>query len=177
MEQAFAESGVRTILLRAGDFLDTAPTGNWFDTIIVKNLAKDVFNFPGRTDIPHSWAYLPDYCRAFVQLAEMRSELAVCTSLNFEGYTMSGDQMAAILGVSAKRMNWLPLYLVAPFWKMGRCLLEMKYLWDKPHRMDGAGFHRLVPDFKPTPVNEAVHRAASFQINPNEPVIGARAAV
>jgi nucleoside-diphosphate-sugar epimerase len=177
MEAAFASSGVKTIVLRGGDFLDTKPSGNWFDKIIVKNLHKGVFTYPGECNIPHTWAYLPDMCRAFVMLAEKRATLPVFTTLNYEGYTLSGAQMAKILGVTAKRMNWLPIYLVAPFWKVGRHIIEMRYLWDMPHQVDGAALRALLPEFRETPVNEALHRAASFNINPNEPVIRGRATV
>ena len=47
MEATFKASGVRTIILRGGDFLDTEPSGNWFDMIIVKNLSKGKFAFQG----------------------------------------------------------------------------------------------------------------------------------
>jgi nucleoside-diphosphate-sugar epimerase len=177
MEAAFASSGVRTIVMRGGDYLDTEPSGNWFDSIIVKNLRKGVFNYPGDTDVPHAWAYLPDMCRAFVMLAEKREQLPVFVTFNYEGYTLSGRQMATILGVPARRMNWLPLYLLAPFWKMGRRLLEMRYLWNKPHQMDGSAMRTLLPDFRETPAAEAVLTAASFQIDPDKAMIGGRAAV
>ncbi len=177
MEAAFASSGVKTIVLRGGDFLDTEPSGNWFDKIIVKNLHKGVFTYPGDCNIPRTWAYLPDMCRAFVMLAEKRASLPVFTTLNYEGYTLSGAQMAKVLGVTARRMNWLPIYLVAPFWKVGRHLIEMRYLWDMPHQVDGSALRGLLPEFRETPVNEALHRAASFNINPNEPVIRGRATV
>lgn len=177
MEEAFKNSGVRVILLRAGDFLDTKPSGNWFDQIIVKSLGKGKFAYPGQRNIPHAWAYLPDYCRAFVALAETRKTLPRYINLNYEGYTLSGAQMADILGVKAGKMNWLPIYLVAPFWKMGRCFLQMRYLWNKPHQMDGSAFRAVLPDFRQTPISEALHRAALFQIDPDQPMIRAGATV
>lgn len=176
MEADFQKSGVQTIVLRAGDFLDTQPSGNWFDMVLAKNLAKGKLTYPGQNlDAPRSWAYLPDLCRAFVMLAEKRAELPVFTTLNYEGYTLSGNQMAAILGVKATKMSWLPIYVAMPFWKMARPLLEMRYLWDKPHQMDGSALRALLPDFKETPVAEALLTAASFQINPDKAVVGRRA--
>lgn len=177
MEQAFRNSGVQTILLRAGDFLDTRASGNWFDMIISKPLAKGRIAYPGPLDIPHAWAYLPDYCRAFVELAEKREELPRFTSVNFEGYTLSGRDMARSLGVRAERFNWLPLRLVAPFWPLARRILEMRYLWHKPHRMDGQALRDMLPDFVPTPAAEALQRAASVNIDPDQPVVGADATV
>ncbi len=40
MEAAYAASGVQTIVLRAGDFIDTEGSGNWFDQVLTKNIAK-----------------------------------------------------------------------------------------------------------------------------------------
>jgi hypothetical protein len=73
-------------------------------------------------------------------------------------------------------MNWLPIYAVSPFWRMARHFLEMRYLWNKPHRMDGAAMHTVLPDFVQTPVAEAVGIAASFQIDPDKAVVRAVAA-
>ena len=82
-----------------------------------------------------------------------------------------------MLGVPARRMSWLPIYLVAPFWKLGQHIIEMQYLWNKPHQMDGSALRELLPEFVETPAAEAVVKAASFQINPDKAVIRARAAV
>jgi len=166
MEAAYRESGVRTIILRAGDFLDTEASGNWFDKVMTASLGKGVFTYPGDAQADHAWAWLPDVARAAVRLAERRDDLAAFEDVPFPGYTLSGREMAEALGratgreVRLKRMNWLPLRLAAPFWPMGRGLLEMRYLWSKPHHLDGAKFARLCPGFEATPVEEALRKAA-----------------
>ena len=76
MEAGYRASGVRTIVLRAGDFLDTRGSGNWFDLVMTKQVASGRFVYPGATDVPHAWAYLPDLARAAVQLAAMRGQRA-----------------------------------------------------------------------------------------------------
>ena len=165
MERAYRESGVKTILLRAGDFIDTEASGNWFDQIITAKLRKGVFTYPGRTDIDHAWAFLPDLARAAVELAQMRTALNRCEEVLFQGYTCSGQQMADHIGATigrqlqVKTVNWLPIRLIAPFWKTGRGLLEMRYLWDTPHRLDPARFDMLLPDFQPTPIDQALRSA------------------
>ncbi|MCF6316055.1 MAG: hypothetical protein L3J30_07185 [Marinosulfonomonas sp.] len=40
MEAAYRDSGVRTIILRAGDFIDTQASGNWFDKVMTPKLDK-----------------------------------------------------------------------------------------------------------------------------------------
>lgn len=176
MEAAYRESGLRTILLRAGDFLDTRASGNWFDMIMAKRLPKGVFTYPGPTDIPHAWAYLPDLARATVALAENRDSLAVFEDIPYPGYTLSGAdlhtavQKAVGQNITLKRMSWLPIRAMSPFWAMGRRLAEMRYLWAKPHHLDGTKFNRLLPKFTPTPVDVAVARALSFHVNPDKAV-------
>ena len=165
MEQSYADAGVRTIVLRAGDFIDTTASGNWFDQIMIKHLTKGRFVYPGDPRIDHAWAYLPDLARAAVMLAERRADLPDFADIPFAGYTMSGSQVADALtrvtgrGIRLSQMNWLPLQLARPFWPMGRCLLEMRYLWNTAHRLDGSRFDALVPGFRPTPVDEALGEA------------------
>lgn len=181
MEAAYREAGVRTIVLRAGDFLDTCASGNWFDRIMIPKLAKGRFTYPGTPDIPHAWAYLPDLARAAVALAERRAELPTFADVPFGGYTATGQEIAEGLArvtgqaVRLKQLNWLPLRLAAPVWPMARCLLEMRYLWDTPHWLDGTRFEALVPGFRTTPLDTAFASAVpaallQCQINPDQPV-------
>ncbi|MEM7439573.1 MAG: epimerase [Pseudomonadota bacterium] len=171
MESAFRDAGVKTIVLRGGDFLDTRASGNWFDQVIAAKLGMGKIAYPGDLDTPHSWAYLPDLTRAMADLAKMRDTLPVFTSINFPGFTLTGREMADHLQVAPSKMPWLPIYLACPFWPLAKHLLEMRYLWNKPHRLESAAFHRLLPDFEFTPVAQALTQAASFQIDPDQVVI------
>lgn len=175
MEAAYKREGIRTIVLRAGDFIDTEASGNWFDQIMIKSLSAGKFTYPGRTDIAHAWAFLPDICRAAVHLAEMRHALPDFADIAFPGYTLSGAEMAAALGqvtgrpVKLKQMSWLPLQLARPFWRLGACLVEMKYLWNTPHWLDGARFDQLLPEFRPTDLNAALTQAVPMSVVAREP--------
>jgi nucleoside-diphosphate-sugar epimerase len=168
MEASYRAAGVRTIVLRAGDFLDTEPSNNWFDEIVAKKLKKGVFTYPGDPAISHSWAYLPDLCRAAVELSEMRDDLPMFSDVPFPGYSITGAEMHKSLDkmtsykVRLKRMSWLPVQLVRPFWRMASGLLEMRYLWNTPHSLDGARFRALLPGFKTTPLDEALARASQL---------------
>ena len=186
MEAAYRAAGVRVILLRAGDFIDTSASGNWFDAVMTAKLAKGRFIYPGNPEIPHAWAYLPDLARAAVQLAT-RDDLDVFEEVPFPGHTLTGQAMlAALNGVLArpaqlKPMAWWPLQLAAPVWPMGRCLLEMRYLWDTPHWLDGSRFGQLLPGFTQTPLPQvlAAALAASLlqqDLHPDQPVAAAGAA-
>lgn len=165
MEAAYRDAGIRTILLRGGDFLDTQASGNWFDMIMVTRLAKGRFTYPGRPDMDHAWAYLPDFARAAVALAEKRADLPEYVDIPFPGYTLTGTQMAETLSqitghpIKLKPMSWWPLHLVAPFVPMVRGLLPMRYLWDTPHALDAQAFHTILPGFTHTKPQEALRRA------------------
>lgn len=181
MEAAYRRSGVRCIIIRAGDFIDTQASGNWLDAIMLKQLAKGVFTYPGNPDIDHAWAYLPDLCRSVVMLAQMRDQLPGFVDVGFAGYTVSGNEIARTIGditgtpPRVKQMSWAPLYLARPFWRMAKSLLEMRYLWDTPHRIDAKVFAGLLPDFQPTPLRQALASAippdlVQFKVNPDQTV-------
>ena len=165
MEARLKASGVRVILLRAGDFLDTEASGNWFDRVMAPSLAKGVLTHPGDPQADHAWAYLPDLAQAGVMLAEKRAQLPRFAEVCFPGYTLGGDRMAALCAealrrpVRIKRMTWLPLQIARPFWPMAKHLIEMRYLWSKPHHIPSDAFTALLPEFQPTPPAQAMANA------------------
>lgn len=167
MEAAYRNDGVKTILLRCGDFLDDAPSGNWFDKVMVPGLPKGRLVYPGRIDADHAWAYLPDAARAAQALAETRESLPRYADIPFLGYTLTGAGLAQALGavmgraVTARPFNWPMLRLAQPFWPEARYLREMRYLWDMPQRLDGAALERLLPGFRPTDPREALRAATA----------------
>ncbi|MBS8227237.1 epimerase [Vannielia litorea] len=181
MEAAYRASGVSTIVLRAGDYLDTEPSGNWFDKVMSAGLRQGVFTYPGPTDQPHAWAFLPDVARAAVVLAERRESLPTFVDIPFAGYTLTGAELHGALErasggrLALRHMPWWPLRLAAPFWPLGRHLVEMSYLWRKPHGLDPAPLAALLPEFRVTPLAEALASAIQHQIDPDEPVARGRA--
>lgn len=177
MEKAYRASGVRTLVFRGGDFIDTEASGNWFDLIVTAKLAKGVVVAPGDPDVPHAWAYLPDMARATVDLVERRDQLETFVEVLYPGYTLSLAELAELAGraagrkVRVRRMSWLPLYLAAPFWAMGRKLIEMRYLWSMPHRLDDAGFRRLLPGFQATdPLTAVASALGQVKVHPDQPM-------
>lgn len=172
MEKSYRDSGVQTVILRAGDFIDTEASGNWLDRMMLPSLPRGALTYPGRPDIAHAWAWLPDLTRAAAEIAEQKESLPRFTDVSFPGHTMTGAQMADMLSdiagrrITLRRMSWLPLRLAAPVWPMGRCLLEMRYLWDTPHWLESERFDTLCPRFVPTTPEEALARAAAPWLKP-----------
>ncbi|NVO56777.1 sugar nucleotide-binding protein [Rhodobacteraceae bacterium B1Z28] len=165
MEEAYRASTVRTIILRAGDFIDTCVSGNWFDQVMIRHLSRGRLVYPGNPGIRHAWAYLPDLARTAVALAEIRDNLPRFSDVPFAGYTLTGTEIAQCLSrvtgrdVSVKPMNWWPLHLARPFWRMAPHLLEMRYLWHVPHRLDGTHLADLLKEVEQTGLDDALRAA------------------
>lgn len=176
MEARLRDAGIPVILLRAGDFLDPLRGGDWFSGLIARQVARGYISYPGDLDAPHAWAFLPDLGRAAAALAQ-REGLAQVEEVGFPGFTLTARELAAALTeatgrpVAARRMSWLPLRLARPFWSMAAGLLEMRYLWDMPHRIDGAALARLLPGFTPTPPVAALASVLrKGDVDPDQPM-------
>lgn len=155
MEQAFAaaiDEGVRTIILRAGDFIEREKTGNWFDSYIAANVAKGRVLYPGPMDRMHAWAYLPDVARAMVGLAEKRAAFAPFESFGFPGHAVTGQNLVdAIERVSGRKLkvkglSWPMIRLLGLAMPQMREVAEMSYLWRTPHAIDGSKLAATLPN-------------------------------
>jgi len=171
-----AATGVRSIVLRAGDFLGDA--GTWIDLAMAKGLARGRFTQMGPADLPHAWAWLPDLAQTFVAVAERRSALPAHAVLHVPGLTLTGAQLQqafeAALGrpLAARHFPWPLLRLATPFSPMLRALFEMRYLWQRPHQLDGTRLQALLDGQVPqTPLDRMVQQCiAGMQTAPGQPV-------
>lgn len=167
MEAAYARAagdGVQTIILRGGDFIEGVDTGNWFETYVTAALHKGIVTYPGRTDICHAWAYLPDMARAMTMLADKKDQLAMFDVFGFEGLSISGTDLRRALekqlnrSLKFKRIPWGMIRLMGVFRPLMREVMEMRYLWNVPHQVDGTKLARTLPTFQQTPMNEIFAR-------------------
>jgi nucleoside-diphosphate-sugar epimerase len=148
MEEKLRHSGVRGIVIRAGDYFGSGK-GTWFDAIIVKNIQKGAFTYPGHRDVATAWAYLPDLARSFVAVAARRAQLSPFEIFHFKGVSVTGQQWLDALTPLARAQGWVkpdgqvkfsrlpwPVIRVGgwfnPSWA---ALTEMRYLWDTPHAL------------------------------------------
>jgi nucleoside-diphosphate-sugar epimerase len=161
-----AESrGVRTAILRGGDFYGGVKPESWLDLFILKDLKKDVFTWPGPSDVPHAFAYLPDFAEAFVAVAEKRAALAPFERFHFAGHTMTGSDMhkaaeeAAGRPLRFKTMGWTLIRLAGLVVPIAREVVTMSYLWRTPHSLDGAKLERFAGPLCRTPPAEALRQA------------------
>jgi nucleoside-diphosphate-sugar epimerase len=161
-----ADRGVRTIILRAGDFYGRG-RGSWFDLVITRDLRHRRIIYPGPLDVLHEWAYVPDLAAAMVRLAERRGALRGFASFGFPGHAVSGQELGAAIAATlksrlrVKRMEWWLIKTVGRLSALGRELAEIEYLWRTPHRISGEKLASLLGEVPHTPFAEAV--AASLQ--------------
>jgi nucleoside-diphosphate-sugar epimerase len=169
MEQRLREAadrGVRTIVVRAGDFFGGG-RGSWFDLVIAKDVTRGRITYPGPLDTIHAWAYLPDLAAAMVRIAERRASLGASATLGFPGHAVTGHELAAAIAQAAghavgiERMRWWLLRSVGQLMPMGRELAELEYLWRVPHRISGEALSALIGEIPHTPLADAV--AASLR--------------
>ena len=172
MAQRCQRGLLQATVVRAGDFFGGG-RGNWFDQAIVKSIRAGRLVYPGPTDLPHAWAYLPDLAQAFVAVAKRAP--AMCQAFerfHFAGHTVTGaelldgiTQAAHALGLQPARpwtrtgMPWGLIRTGGMFVPMWRELAEMAYLWRVPHALDGSALDRAVGPLVNTRLSDALRLA------------------
>ena len=155
-------NGIQTLILRGGDFMEREKTGNWFDSFMTQNLGKGQITYPGALDCMHAWAYLPDMAKAMVGLADRRQAFGAFEQFGFEGFSLSGAALITAIEktlgqtLKVKSMPWGFMSAFGFAVPTLREVLEMRYLWDVPHRIDGTKLARILPEFQPTALDAAL---------------------
>jgi hypothetical protein len=166
------EGRLRATIIRAGDYFGGG-TGSWLDLVIAKSLRDGKLVYPGPTDVPHAWAYLPDFARTFVAAAgRPENEAATLERFNFAGHTLTGAQLLEGLERAAHSLGlrpgkswkhgsvpWSLLRLGGLFVPMLREISEMSYLWRVPHALDGAALEQAIGPVTVTPLTEALRQS------------------
>lgn len=145
-----AAQGLDSVVLRAGDFFGGAQRGSWFDLAITRQLNNGKMEYPGPMDVQHSWAYLPDLASCFVRLAAQRAHLRGHRRLHFAGHAVDGRALLEALQaccarpIKASGLPWGLIRLGALGLPRWRGVLEMRYLWQRPHGLDDAELRQLI---------------------------------
>nr|WP_211461106.1 SDR family NAD(P)-dependent oxidoreductase [Collimonas silvisoli] len=163
-----AQSGVRTLVVRAGDFFGPHLANSWFSQGLVKpGRPVASVTYPGKRGIGHQWAYLPDVAETMMQLIEREQALAAFDTFHMNGHwDADGTQMVAAIGragcamgqagVKARKFPWWLLPLAAPFVPVFRELREVGYLWRQPLRLDNRRLLQLLGSEPHTALDDAV---------------------
>ena len=163
MERSYAASGVQTIVLRAGNFIDPDLDGCVMGAMYLPRVKRGVVVLPGGADVRQALCYLPDWARAAVALAEIRGSLAPFADIPFAGHTLTAQEIKTHCARTLQRdmrfarFPWWLMRAASPVWELARELQEMRYLWNTDHSLSPQKLQSLLPDFTPTPT-EAVFR-------------------
>lgn len=170
MEQRLATSGVRSLIVRAGDFFGPVSGSSWLtEGIVAKDKPLRSLSYPGPREVPHTWAYLPDLAETMARLAEIEATLPDVAMYNFGGHQMTGDELIAALEqvagrrLAVKRIPWLALRAVSPFVETLREMLEMRYLWENAVLLDNARLVKTLGVEPHTPLETALKTALQGQ--------------
>lgn len=162
MERAYRDSGVQTIVLRGGNFIDPDGQDCVLSTVYLRSIAKRKITLPGPDHVHQAMCYLPDWARASVALSEMRQELGDFEDVPFPGFTLSAAEIKSVLEsaldqkLGFTKFPWLLLTMLSPFWEFAREAREMRYLWNTDHALSDRKFSSLLPDFQSTEVRHAL---------------------
>ena len=156
MEAAYRASGVQTIVLRAGNFMDPERNKDVFSMLVANKARKGLITAMGDPQATQAYAYLPDWAQVAFKLAERRDSLSTFEDVPFGGYAFSAEELGGFVTceigreVKVKQFAWWMMSATAPFWELAREFKEMRYLMEMSHSMSDTKLKALVPDFTPT---------------------------
>jgi nucleoside-diphosphate-sugar epimerase len=161
--EAAASAGVRTLIVRAGDYFGPRAGNSWFSQgLITSGRPVRSIAYPGPHAVGHTWAYLPDVAETIAQLLER--DLAAFEVFHFEGHWFErGIQIAEavrrVVGnprLPIRSFPWWAVYAASPFVAMFREMIEMRYLWREPLRLDNAKLNAFLGSEPHTPIDQAI---------------------
>jgi len=164
-----SRDGIRTIIVRAGDFYGPHTSANsWFSNVFAHpGKPVQMMMYPGPRAVGHAWAYLPDLAEAMVRLVERADDFPAFEVFHFGGHWISpGIEIAQAVRRALNRPQlpilpfpWPVAHLLAPFNETFREMLEMRYLWKRPLRLDNAKLVSVLGAEPHTPLDQAVRES------------------
>ena len=176
MEQSYRASGVQTIVLRAGNFIDPDGNGDIMSMLVMRDIKKGRITAAADPATLQAYAYVPDWARAAVGLAEQRATLAQFEDVPFPGHAFTTADLRTVVSaatgraIKISRFPWWVMTVLGPFWELAREMREMRYLFAMPHQIGAQKFNRLLPDFKPTHLETVMLAGLPADIDPDETV-------
>lgn len=160
-----SEDGVPVLIVRAGDFFGVHGANNWFGQGLVKpGKPLRSVTYPGRRKAGHAWAYLPDLAETFARLVDRADDLGHFEVFHFGGHWFDkGVEMADATRKAAgvpkapiRRFPWFAVYLASPFVETFREMIEMRYLWKVPVKLDNRKLVAFLGEEPHTPLDQAL---------------------
>ncbi|MBN8940998.1 MAG: SDR family NAD(P)-dependent oxidoreductase [Rhizobiales bacterium] len=163
--EAASHEGIRSLIVRAGDFFGPRAANNWFSQGLVKpGRPVASISYPGKPGVGHQWAYLPDVAETMVRLVERDDQLAPFAVFHMEGHwDADGTGMIGAIrramakpALKANAFPWWLIALASPVVPLFKEMREMRYLWEVPLRMGNARLKAVLGEEPHTPLDEAV---------------------
>lgn len=168
LRAATHDGRTRVIVVRAGDFFGPGARNNWFSQgMVTPGAVPAAVKLPSAPGVGHQFAYLPDVAATMIALLDIRHRLPA-----FAAYHMAGfwDRDGTELGSAIQRVvaahgakppklqafPWWMIRLVAPFNETLREMMEMRYLWQQPVRMENDKLREVLGAEPHTPIETAL---------------------
>lgn len=159
-----AEHGVRSLIVRAGDFFGPQVPNSWFSQALAKGgRSANVIQDLGAPGVGHSWAYVPDLAETFMRLLDKQDRLTTHDVFHFQGHWLpDGREMAEAVrrelgpSVPIRRFFWPQIYFLGLFVTFFRELIEMRWVWREPVRLANDKLEALIGPEPRTPLATAV---------------------
>ncbi|PWC92688.1 NAD(P)H-binding protein [Azospirillum sp. TSO5] len=157
----------KLLILRCGDFFGPRPGGSWFSQgLLTPGKPPTRIAQPGRREIGHQWAYLPDVAETAMRLLDREADLGDDAMFHMDGHwDADGDQMVAAItralgepDLPVRRIPWWMLRLGGLAVPLLREISEMRYLWQQPVRLDNRRLLDFLGEEPHTPLDLAVRR-------------------
>lgn len=166
--EAAAREGVKSLIVRAGDFFGPQAGNSWFSQGMVTpgRAVKRAVRI-GAEGVGHQWAYLPDVARTMVLLLAREAQLPRFARFHMAGHwDANGHGLAeAVQRVvqaetgrlpSSGRFPWRLMMLIAPLVPVLREMKEMRYLWQQPLRLRNEALLAVLGHEPHTPLEQAL---------------------
>jgi nucleoside-diphosphate-sugar epimerase len=176
--RAAAGQGVRSLVLRCGDFFGAPGHSSWFDHLWIKPGKRFTrLSYPGVHEVSHAWAYVPDAAEALFKLLDLDAKaperLASFEVLHFAGHGLANavampQAVARAMGqpdLPIKGVPWGVMRALSPLVPFLRELVEMRYLWQVPLLLDNRKLISLIGPEPHTPLDVAVRASLGLGAN------------
>lgn len=161
--RAATKDGVKSLVLRAGDFFGPAAPNSALKWLTIRRGERltGVYR-PGPAGVGHAFAYLPDLGETLARLVEAEDRLADFEVFHFRGHWVEGGIAAAVRQASGdprlpiRTFPWPMVWALGPFVEMFRELWEMRYLWRKPIGLSNRKLVAFLGSEPHTPLDQAL---------------------
>lgn len=168
LQRASEQHGVRVLIVRGSDFFGPHTGNSWFSEGMVKpGVPLKSVTYPGEPEVGHAWAYLPDFAEAIARLVERDESLPAFETFHFGGHWFDrgvefAERLREAAGVpraSVRRFPWMVLLALSPFVRLFKEMMEMRYLWKVPARLDNAKLRAVLGDEPHTDIDAALRHS------------------